>query len=212
MDSAGLANRFIREIDEGVSDSDPQEASTATPPGRAGLIKVASGLNEISEDETKVFEAAALAHRATGAPILTHTEQGTAALEQVRFLAERGVNLRHVVLSHLDRKPDLGYQREVLSTGVNIEYDSAFRWKPPGENPTLRLLLALLEEFPDQIVLGMDAARRSYWQSYGGKPGMTFLYNDWVQQMRTAGVNQNSIDRIFVTTPAAAYSFSRVKS
>ena len=208
MDSASLANRFIREIDEGINDSDQQEPSAATPPGRAGVIKVASSLNRIGDEEKKVFEAAAEAHRATGAPILTHTEQGTAALEQVRFFAERGVGLNHVVLSHLDRKPDLAYQREVLSTGVNIEYDSAFRWKTPGENPTLRLLMALLAEFPDQIVLGMDAARRSYWESYGGKPGMTFLYAEWTQQMRAAGITQDAIDRMFVTTPAAAYSFS----
>ena len=59
---------------------------------RAGVIKVASGTHPLDDHETRVFTAAALAHRRTGAPILTHTEQGAGALEQVTFFQEHGVH------------------------------------------------------------------------------------------------------------------------
>jgi len=176
-------------------------------PVACGLIKVA-GLEEWDTRTRTIFEAAAIASRQTGAPILTHTENGRLALEQARFLEEHGADLEHVVLSHLDRNPDAAYHRQVLQTGVTIEYDSHFRWKGDGPNPTLDLLKTLLPEFPNQIVLGMDAARRSYWKSYGGHPGLSYLYGDFRNQMLDAGISQALVDNVFVSTPARVYSFN----
>jgi phosphotriesterase-related protein len=155
-----------------------------------------------------MFRAAATAHRATGAPILTHTEEGTRALEQIALLREAGADLEHVVLSHTDRKADIEYHRAILQSGVRVEYDSAFRWKGEQPNPTLELLRVLMAEFPNQIMLGMDTARRSYWKSYGGAPGISFLLTDFRRLMHEAGVSDNSIKRIFVDNPAQAYAFT----
>ncbi|BCM88511.1 phospho-furanose lactonase [Abditibacteriota bacterium] len=171
-----------------------------------GLIKIAA-LEDWDERTETLFQAAAIAQTNTGAPILTHTENGELALEQALFLREHGADLNHVVLSHLDRNLNANYQREVLRTGVTIEYDSHFRWKNKHPNPTLELLKQLLPEFPDQIVLGMDAARRSYWKSYGGEPGLGYLYGDFKNQMLDAGIDGGLIYRVFFTTPARVYSF-----
>ena len=98
------------------------------------------------------------------------------------------------------------YHRAVLRTGVKVEYDSAFRWKG-NANRTLELLCALLPEFPGQILLGMDAARHSYWKSYGGGPGLTFLLTSFVDQMRAAGIDEGLIGRVFVENTMEAYAF-----
>jgi 5-phospho-D-xylono-1,4-lactonase len=130
-------------------------------------------------------------------------------LEQIERLRSRGVDLRHVCLSHTDRKPDPGYHREILATGVRVEYDSAFRWpQHAAQNPARDLLVALLPEFPDQIMLGMDAARRSYWRSYNGSPGLSFLLTTFTAQLHEAGVSTDALHRVFVTTPAATFSFA----
>jgi len=201
-----LATLFIAEIIEGIDAHDCNGPITRRTPYRAGLIKIATG-ETITPRAEKVFAAAARAHRETGCPILTHTEQGTLGLEQVRLLEKHGADLRHVVLSHLDRNPELAYHREILSTGVRVEYDSAFRWKPGQGNPTLDLLVDLLPEFPDQIMLGMDAARRSYWRHHGGGPGMSFLLTTFTEKMKLAGLQNEDLHRIFVAAPAHAYSF-----
>ena len=201
VDEDELTNRFIAEIEVGAEDFG------VCVDGRTGVIKVASGLDRLSDLERRNFRAAGRAHVATGCPILTHTEQGTAALEQIQILDECGADLSRVVLSHLDRNGDLAYQREVLRTGVRLEYDSAFRWRGDA-NQTLDLLVALAPEFPDSFVVGMDAARFGYWRSFGGKPGLDFLVAQFAPRLLEAGLSQSLVDNIFIHNPANAYSFA----
>ena len=204
-----LASLFIAEITEGIDAHDYNGPIVHRTPHRAGLIKIATA-ETITARQQKIFAAAAAAHRETGCPILTHTEQGTLGMEQVDMLERNGVELGHVVLSHLDRKPDPVYHREILSRGVCAEYDSAFRWKPGQGNPTLDLLVELFAEFPNQLMLGMDAARRAYWKHHGGGPGMNFLLTTFTESMKAAGLTDEDLHRIFVTNPSRAYSFAEV--
>jgi phosphotriesterase-related protein len=205
-----LANVFIQEIEQGIDYADLNGPTIDRSPHRAGLIKVASSLNQIDARERRIMQAAAIAHHATGAPILTHSEQGTAALDQVRVFQDHGVPLQHVVISHTDRKPDCGYHRELFSTGVMLEYDSAFRWPKGGENHTLELVMCAAREGAlGQVVLGMDAARRKYWHGYGGAPGMDFLLREFIPILIERGLTRADIDRIFIENPAAAYSFQQ---
>jgi phosphotriesterase-related protein len=201
-----LAALFIADIEEGIDALDYSGPLVRRTTHRAGVIKVAGGRDKLSAHERKVFRAAAHAQRATGCPILTHTEAGTAALEQVQVLADAGADLSHVVLSHLDRNLDPEAHRQVLERGVVLEYDSAFRWKN-SENHTLELLIKLLPEFPRQIVLGMDAARRSYWKCYSGAPGLRFLLDEFVPMMKARGISDAHIHQVLVSTPARVFAF-----
>lgn len=201
-----LAELFIADIEQGIDAHDYNGPIVRRTTHRAGLIKIATG-TIFSPREEKVFAAAAQAHLRTGAPILTHTEQGTLGLEQVERLSNFGVDLTHVVLSHLDRCPDISYHREVLSSGVRVEYDSAFRWKQGAGNPTRDLLVCLLPEFPDQLMLGMDAARTGYWTCYGGQPGLSFLLNEFSKLLRVSGVSESQLEAVFVANPARTYQF-----
>lgn len=204
-----LASLFIAEIEIGIDERDYNGPLVRRSAHRAGLIKIASE-RTFNAREEKIFAAAATADRATGCPILTHTEHGELALEQIERLQQAGVNLKHVCLSHTDRKPDLGYHRELLRQGVRVEFDSAFRWQEPTQgNPTLELMIALLPEFSTQIMLGMDAARRGYWRSYGGAPGLTFLLTEFSVALRKAGVSEETLQRIFVSNPVATFAFAR---
>ena len=65
--------------------------------------------------------------------------RGTGALEQVRLLADHGVDAGHVALSHVDKVVDRGYHRELAATGAFVEYDGSFRWGD-APNGTLQLL------------------------------------------------------------------------
>jgi len=202
-----LAEVFVAEIQQGIDVNDLAGPDVRRSPHKAGVIKVAGGLDKLSAHERNLFTAAAVAQVQTGCPILTHTEQGTAAIEQIVVLQANGADLSHVVLSHTDRNPDLAYHRKVLSSGVRVEFDSAFRWKPTDRNNTFDVIVELFAEFPNQIMLGMDAARARYWKSFDGGPGLTFLLDTFAPRLRGAGLSEQDLHRIFVSTPASAFAF-----
>lgn len=204
-----LAGAFIADLEIGIDADDYCGIEVERTRHRAGIIKVAGGLDRLSDWEKKVFEAAAIAHRRTGAPILTHTEKGTAALEQVELLKSLGVDSARVTLSHTDRIPDFVYHQEILSTGVNVELDGAGRWKEDEGNPTRELVVQLFESgYGEQVMLGMDAARKAYWKVYGGKPGMDFLLRGFSDDLAAAGLNKEALNQIFLHNPARCFVFS----
>jgi 5-phospho-D-xylono-1,4-lactonase len=205
-----LAELFIADIEIGIDSRDYNGPSIARTPHKAGVIKVATSGEHATDQELRILEAAVMAQKATGSPMLTHTEQGAGALDQVRILEKLGASLDKVVISHTDRQPDPAYHREILSSGVLLEYDSAFRWSAGERNPTLELVVAMFASgFGHQIVLGMDAARRKYWKAYGGQPGMAYLLREFAPRLRTAGLDEAAIRLIFVDNPANCYSFQR---
>ncbi len=203
-----LAELFAADIEEGIDAYDYAGPVVRRTSFRAGVIKVAGSAGGLSERDRRVFVAAAIAHRRTGAPILTHCEHGTGAVEQVRVLGELGVEPRHVSLSHVDKVVDRGYHRELLGTGAFAEYDGSFRWGD-ADNGTVRLIGQMAEDgLDDRIVVGMDAARRRYYRVHGGGPGLSWLLDGFRTLLDAAGIDESVRHRLFVTNPARAFAFA----
>lgn len=202
MDREKLADLFVREVVEAISDD-------AGPlPYRAGVVKVAGSFEKLTPLEREAFAAAAEASSRTGCPIITHTERGTAGEEQIRLLLDGGADPVHVVLSHADRLPDIAYHRTLLSSGATLEYDQHFRtYLKEGTCPTVDLIARLAPEFPDQIVVGMDMARRSYWHGHGGRPGLVWLLTALPALLKERGMSDPLIERILNHNPARAFAF-----
>ena len=205
-----LSDLFIADIELGIDRFDYNGPIVERTPHRAGLIKLATGDEAITTHQEKIFRAVVNAHRATGAPILTHTNSGKHALAQAEHFAQLGAKLRHVVLSHVDKNLDLDYHHALMQTGVSVEYDSAFRWKTGAENWTYTLLEKLLPLYPEQITVGMDAARNTYWRSFGGTPGLDFLLTTFVEEINTRGLG-TYFQAIFIDNPARIFSFDQSK-
>lgn len=203
-----LAELFIADVEEGIDAFDYNAPVIRRTRHKAGMIKLASGDHPFDAHLQKIFRAVAHTHRKTGVPVLTHTNSGKLAMEQAELFAKLGVDLHHVVISHVDRNKDIAYHRALMQTGVRVEYDSAFRWKKEDENFTFRLLEKILPEFPRQVTVGMDAARHTYWKSYGGKPGLSWLLTDFVEELRKRNLS-SFFENIFVHNPQALYSFAQ---
>jgi phosphotriesterase-related protein len=172
------------------------------------VIKIAGSDGGPSPRDSLVFAAAAVAHKRTGAPILTHCEAGTGAIEQIELLTDLGVDARHIILSHVDKVVDRAYHREIVSTGAFVEYDQAFRWGDEA-NGAMRLLRWMVDDhLSDRVVLGNDAARRRYYRVFGGEPGLSWLL-DIVASMGTPAV-PGLEQQLFVDNPARAFAFAEV--
>jgi len=204
-----LADLFVADITDGIDVNDYSGPIVRRSPHQAGVIKVAGSEGGPSPRDRRIFEAAAQAHLRTGAPVLTHCESGTGALEQVQLLADLGVALDHVALSHVDKVVDRGYHRELLASGAFAEYDGSFRWGAQP-NGTVQLIAWMTEDgHDDRIVLGMDAARQSYYHAYGGEPGLVWLLEGFRGLLETAGIDAGIRQRMFVTNPAMVFSFAK---
>ncbi|MEE9437961.1 MAG: aryldialkylphosphatase [Saprospiraceae bacterium] len=204
-----LTELFVADIEVGIDRFDYGAPIVDRTMHKAGLIKLATGDDVFTAHQEKIFRAVVNAHLETGAPILTHSNFGNQALEQAKLFDKLGADMNHVVLSHVDRYKDLNYQRKVLDTGVRIEYDSVFRWKKGDKNWTLFFLENLLEQYPDQITLGMDMAKNAYWKSYGGSPGLTYLIDEIPDFLKSKNL-EKYYQNLFFENPKLLYSFSDI--
>jgi predicted metal-dependent phosphotriesterase family hydrolase len=201
-----LTQLFVDDVEIGIDRYDYHSPVVERSDHKAGMIKVASGDEPFDDNLKKIFRAVVATHKKTGVPILTHTNGGRHAVAQAELFHRLGADLRHVVISHVDRCNDWGYHQALMQTGVRVEYDSAFRWKEGDENFTFLLLEKLLPDYPDQITVGMDAARHTYWKSYGGKPGLTYLLTDFVTELHKRGLAEYQ-ENIFIENPKQLYTF-----
>lgn len=192
-ESAGqLAERFIVDIGSGC-----------------GVIKVAIGPEGVDDRARLLFRAAALAHARSRAPVITHCEDGEGGLAQVDLLVDLGVRPERVVLSHTDKVADATYHRDLLETGVNLEYDQSLRQVDTMDNPTARLLISMVEAgFVRQLMLGTDGARRTLWRSLGGSPGLSWLLTGFVPLLERRGIGSAEIGALLIDNPARWLTFS----
>lgn len=169
---------------------------------KAGIIKAGSEYNNFNDAARKLFRVAARAHTETGARIITHTTAGTMALEQVGYLVERGVEPHAIALSHLDRNPDPGYHLRIADTGAYLGYDCFGKAKYGPDSALVQLLRGLTEAGRgQQILLGNDLGRPSYWRAYGGGPGLDYVLTRLVPRLRHEGFGEGTLRALLVDNP-----------
>ena len=175
---------------------------------RAGQMKIGSGKDEMHPSERKVFEAAALTHRRTGAPIITHTEEGTLGPQQVAFLIERGVEPKHIAISHMDTNNSFEYQLDVARQGANLSYDRLSDPRDMTDDTRIKFIVELLDrDYVRQILLSHDTASTKQLAQNGGR-GYTYLIKTFLPRLREAGVSEDEIRIITQENPRAYLAFT----
>ena len=203
-----LAGLFIADVVDGIDRYDYMGPVIRRTTHRAGILKVAVLEDAPTERDVRVFEAAAVAHAETGVPILTHCEGGRGAMAQIDLFGRLGVPLDRIVISHTDKVNDLSYHRDLLETGVCLEYDQASRQGEGSIDHTARIVAAMVAEgYVDQLMLSSDAARRSMWAIHGGL-GLVWLATRFVEILGELGVADEAIKTMFVTNPARFLAFA----
>lgn len=194
-----LVELFLRDIEEGI-------AGTGV---RAGMLKVASDAAGLTPDATRVFTAAAEAHRRTGVPITTHSHAATAGGRAQQDLLEHlGVPLDRVIIGHAGDATDLAYLRSIAQRGSYIGFDRFGMAHTGSDEDRIRMLLAVLDAgFADRVVLSHDAAVFSRftppsWRAVHTPDWrMSHLHRTILPRLRSAGVDEATLERIIVGNP-----------
>jgi len=204
-----IAQIMVEEIEKGMDENQYNGVIIDRTEARAGVIKIATGYYVIKSNDEKILHAAAIAHLETGAPIFTHTEQGTLGLEQIRILESYGVDPGHVTVGHYDRNPDFYLHNELAQTGCFLEYDTPSRRKYFPESNFIELVRKMVEAgHGKQILWGGDLSRQSYQCAYGGQPGLKYILEVFIPRLRKEGYTEEIINDIFINNPARALLFS----
>lgn len=205
-----IARIFIEEIERGMDQNQYAGPLTDRVEARAGVIKIATGYYVMKSEDERIVQAAAIAHRATGIPIFTHTEDGTLGPELVKMLSSLGVDPAHITIGHYDRNPDFYLHHDLAQTGCFLQYDTPSRRKYFPETHFIELVRKMVAAgHGKQILWGGDLARQSYQCAYGGAPGLKYILEDFISRMRHEGLSEDVIDDIFVNNPARALAFEK---
>ncbi len=203
-DRAAIADHVRREVTEGMD-------GTAI---RGGVVKFGTGYNAMTAAEEKVLRAGLDAHKETGAPLHSHTEMGTMAMEQLAILREEGVDPARLTIAHMDRNPDAWLHRRVAESGCFLTFDGITRVKYWPEDVRTRCILDLVRAgHGPQILIGGDIARKSMFASYGkGGLGMGYILSSWVprfiDEAGEAGFDGPAlIQQFLVDNPPRAFAF-----
>jgi phosphotriesterase-related protein len=204
-----IAEIFTREVSEGIGSSGI----------RAGLIKCATGLNEITPHEEKCLRAAARAHKATGAPIMTHTEAATMGNEQLDILASEGVDFKRVIIGHACGTADLRYHLSILDRDAFLGFDRFGLETIFPDRLRIASLAGLLAiGHAKQIVLSHDfvgaflgrSPRRTPENEQALAPwSYTHLFKTVLPKLRTIGVSEAQIQTMLVDNPRRFFEGSR---
>jgi len=209
-----LADHMVKEIIEGVGNSTNV---------RTGVIGEIGCSWPLTENEIKVLRAAALAQKRTGAPLIIHPGRNEAApMEIVTILQEAGADLKHTVMSHLDRTLFTDSRWDQLAeTGIYLELDlfgtecSYYQQNKnvymPHDGQRIDRVIDLVKKgYVDQILLSHDIHTNHRLISYGGH-GYSHLFDRIVPRLLHLGLTQEQVDTITIDNPRNWLVFHAVR-
>ena len=182
---------FIQELDENLL-----ETREGLVQVRAGFIKIAFEAT-LEQSPTQLIEAAVAASLATGAAIQAHTERGLDVEKIVQRLIGCGLPPSRLIVSHIDKRPDLGLHSSLVQEGILLEYDTFYRPKYQPEKNLWPLIRAMVEAgLEDGITLATDMAEPQFWIRMGGAPGLTGLIHQIIPALAENGLAENTIKKL----------------
>ena len=204
MTQEKIADLYAKEITDGMTAQGGLRSSA-----RAGLVKVAFDKGGLEDAQYgKLFAAAAEAAKATGAPVLVHTEKDTDLFELLRFFEKAEVSASRLIICHLDRtRYDARYHREILSTGCFLCYDSVNRLKYVSEEQELELITAMRDAgFIRQLVISLDTTNERL-RAYNAKDmGLDYILKNYIPLLLERGFSEEEIRYMCQTNAQSALS------
>jgi predicted metal-dependent phosphotriesterase family hydrolase len=187
-----MSEEMTTDLTDGIGNSDAP----------AGVIKVGTSLDRITDAEARVMEAAVVAQRRTGAPITTHTTAGTVALDQATSLLRSGADPARVCVGHLDRRLIWDEHLAVARTGAYLGYDQISKERHTPDSKRADFVARLVTEgFGERILLACDLTRRSDLAAWGGSPGLGYLLDRFVPLLEARGLTRENVHAILVENP-----------
>jgi phosphotriesterase-related protein len=198
MDVAALEERFLREVTEGMDDTDV----------RAGLIgELGTSGDTIRPNEERVLIAAGRVQRQTNVPVYVHTEGHLhVVLQAIDLLTGEGADPTRVHICHVNERP---YWREIVDRGATVgldcfgstfSIDSETRMNPADDVRIDALKRIFDAGLGDHALMSNDICMKSRLHRYGGW-GYDHIQTNLYPFLRQAGFGDAELRMLFEETP-----------
>jgi phosphotriesterase-related protein len=192
-----LADFFVQELVTGIDGTGI----------KAGVIKVASAGEAMAPAEEKAFKAAAWAHAATGAPIITHSNSRLhGGIQQADLLEAESVDPGQVIIGHSNDTDDLPYLEALAKRGFMLGMDHMFWGNAAGASLSSQargeIIVRLIEAgYASQIVLSNDWVLGDSDRDKVNPDGLLYTLRKTLPYLRARGVTEADIQAITMENP-----------
>jgi phosphotriesterase-related protein len=188
-----LAARWIREAERGIDDTSIKPA----------FMKIGVDEAPLSDIDAKLVRAAAIAHRATGLPIASHTGTGAAAMAELDLLDAAAVPSSAFIWVHAQSERDNSFHDRAARRGAWVEFDGI---SPASLVRHLELVQRMKTEgLLDHVLVSHDAGWYHVGEPGGGQfRPYTTLFTDFVPGLKSAGFSDAEVQRLLVENPRRA--------
>jgi phosphotriesterase-related protein len=189
-----LCEVFVRELTDGIGRTGI----------RPGIIKVATGLPEITRYERAVLEAAARAGAATGAPVTTHTEDGQLGDAQQALLTSCGLPAHRIIIGHSCGSSDHAYHMKIATGGSYLGFDRfGLENMQPDDVRVTSLLKLIGAGMGGRVVVSHDTVW--CWRGAPLPPNPLWEPSHFtrriIPKLRTGGATEAQIEALLVDNP-----------
>ncbi|MSR13835.1 MAG: phosphotriesterase-related protein [Gammaproteobacteria bacterium] len=199
-----IADIYIQEIELGIGETGI----------KAGAIKIATGAPAVSDYERKLVTAGARAAKATGVPIISHTQDGCCGHDQIDIVTGEGAPAAQLLVGHSDGSNDPDYHRTLVERGAFIGFDrfgiSMFQ---PDEVRIANILKLIRAGHLERIMVSHDSIMCwlgrpvPYAQTFQAllellpKWRSTHFFKEIIPALLQEGVTQAQIETLLVDNP-----------
>jgi phosphotriesterase-related protein len=172
-----------------------------------GVIGEIGTWDAMTPGERKVFRAVARAQRATGLAIVTHTNFGKGALEQLDLLEGAGVKPARVAIGHVG-----GLNEDAAETAKLIAKRGAFvgfdRQGGAGDTRQVKAVMAVIEAgYAANLLFSSDLSTGGPQLQRNGGPGYAKTLTVFVPKLKEAGADEKTLHAILTDNPRRLLAF-----
>jgi phosphotriesterase-related protein len=203
LETEAIEEIYCREIEDGIGRTGI----------RAGLIKIATGEGAVSAYERRMLTAATRAARATGVPLISHTENCSCGHDQIDIVTAGGLPAHRLLVGHCDGRDDHPYQASLAARGAYVGFDRFGLEVFNSDASRMRNLKQMIDAgYRDQVMVSQDKVNCFLGNIPGvGTPQdvdrivpnwtMTHLFERIFPELLRMGVAQADLDAILLENP-----------
>jgi phosphotriesterase-related protein len=174
---------------------------------QAAWIKISAGDDGMTAVERKILRAAAQAGAATGAVIGSHTMRGRVVLDQLDVVEAENYVASRFIWIHTQLEADPALALEAGARGAWLEYDAIGSDYCDDAYFLEHIPRLLAAGLGDQLLLSQDRGWYDPRLPGGGAPlPYTYLVEQFLPQLRAAGVDAATISRLTRDNPFRAFA------